>query len=161
MKPEYFSQEGMTLEMDALLRHFREHFPGTVAERIPMYFHSCNFEERSYIFYVDPTSWMSDRSGHMGNGAFGVILDHAMGILDIYFSKCVTPTITLQMNLLRGIPIDRRLYVRTQLVDADGTRNSLTVTAWSEGMEHHPVCNATGIYFVSGFPLPDYQSPLD
>ncbi len=151
MEPEYQSQEGMRAEMEAWLRVFREDMKDRVSERVPMYLHSVDFEHSSYVVYIDPTPWMADRTGGMGNGAFSVAMDQTMGILGLYIThRRMTPTITLQMSLLRPIPLDRRLYIKAELLGTDGTKLDMRATAWSDGYQGEPVCSAVGIYYGGG-----------
>jgi acyl-coenzyme A thioesterase PaaI-like protein len=91
---------------------------------------------------------MADRTGAMSNGAFSVALDQTMGILCLYVvHKPMTPTVTMQMSLLRPIPLDRKLYIKTKLLGTDGTKIDVAATAWSEGMKDDPACSAVGVYF--------------
>lgn len=150
MEPEYYSQEGMCAELKYWLRRFREGRPGTIMEWVPLYLHDCDFQKRTMTVCLDPTPWMADRTGQMSNGAFSVALDETMGVLSIYFVDSMTPTITMQMSLLRPIPIDRRLYIQAKLLGTDGTKIDVSATAWSEGGKDQPVCTAVGIYYGSG-----------
>ena len=145
---EYYSQEGMEREIGEWLRKFREDIPDTIMAQVPMYLHECSFEKRSLTVYIDPTPWMADRIGGMSNGTFSVALDETMGVLTIYFANSMPPTITMQMSLLRPISLDKRLYIRANLVGEGGSKDDLTAQAWSEGMEDQPVCSATGIYYT-------------
>ena len=147
MGPEYYTQEGMRAQLEEWLRRFREDQPDTIMEWVPLYLHDCDFQKRTMTVCVDPTPWMADRTGGMSNGAFSVALDETMGILCVYFVDSMTPTITMQMSLLRPIPIDRRLYIKVKLLGTDGTKIAVSATAWSEGDADHPVCTAMGIYY--------------
>ena len=150
MKPDYYSPEGMRVELEEWLRYFREDLKGLVAERVPMYLESVDFEHRSFVIYVDPTPWMADRTGNMGNGAFSVALDQTMGIMGLYVAhRQMTPTVTMQLSLLRPIPLDRRLYIEARLLGTDGTKLDMAATAWSEGMKDQPACSAVGIYYAA------------
>jgi predicted transcriptional regulator len=144
----YFSQAGMEQKMQESLRFFREDLKGTVADRVPLYFHDCDFERKTLTTVLEPTPWMADRTGAMSNGAFSVALDQTMGILCLYVvHKPMTPTVTMQMSLLRPIPLDRKLYIKTKLLGTDGTKIDVAATAWSEGMKDDPACSAVGVYF--------------
>ena len=150
MKPEYLSPEGMRAEIEEWLRYFREDMPGTVAQRVPLYLHDLDFEKRSITTVLTPTAWMADRTGAMSNGAFAVALDETMGFLCLYTAqRDMTPTVTMQLSLLRPIPLDKKLYIQARLVGTDGAKLDLTATAWSEGMENEPACSAVGIYFAA------------
>jgi len=151
METDYYSPEGMETRVQELLRFFREDLCGTVAERVPMHLHTLDYEKRSITIYVDPTPWMADRTGGMSNGAFCVALDQAMGIVCLYFTRRpMTPTVTMQLSLLRPIPLDRRLYIEVRLLGTDGTKIDVAATAWSQGGEDAPVCSAVGIYYAPG-----------
>lgn len=148
MEDQYFSQEGMLRKIEEYARFFREDMTGTVAEQIPLYVHSVDFETRSITLELTPTPWMTDRTGNVGNGAFAAALDQVMGYLCLYCARRkVTPTVTMQLSLLRPIPANRKLYIRAKLAGTDGTKIDVTATAWSEGMENEPACSAVGIYF--------------
>lgn len=150
MQLEYYSPEGMRAEIEEHLRYFREDMPGTVAERVPLYLHELDYEKRSITTVLTPTPWMADRTGDMSNGAFAVALDETMGFVCLYAARrAMTPTVTMQLSLLRPIPIDKKLYIKAKLVGTDGTKLDLTATAWSEGMEEEPACTAVGIYFAA------------
>lgn len=148
-RPNYYSQEGMLAQAEEMARFFRDDLPGTVAERVPLYIHDVNFEKKTLTTVLTPTEWMADRTGCMSNGAFSVALDETMGFLCLYTARMpMTPTVTLQLSLLRPIPIDRKLYIKTRLMGTDGVKLDLTATAWSEGMKDSPACTAVGIYFA-------------
>ena len=61
----------------------------------------------------------------------------------------MTPTVTMQLSLLRPIPLDRRLYIEAKLLGTDGTKLDVSATAWSEGMKDQPACSAVGIYYAA------------
>lgn len=148
-QPNYDSQEGMRACVEELARHFREELTGTVAERVPLYIHEVDYEKKTLTTVLTPTPWMADRTGCMSNGAFSVALDETMGFLCLYTARMpMTPTVTLQLSLLRPIPIDKKLYIKTRLMGTDGVKLDLTATAWSEGMKERPACTAVGIYFA-------------
>ena len=52
----------------------------------------------------------------------------------------MTPTITMQMSLLRPIPIDRRLYIKVKLLGTDGTKIDVSATAWARA------CGSSGVH---------------
>lgn len=150
MQPDYDSQEGMRAAIEEYARFFREDMKGTVAERMPLYVHEVDYENRSITMVLTPTPWMADRTGDMSNGAFAVVLDETMGFLCLYTARqSMTPTVTMQLSLLRPIPIDRKLYIQARMVGTDGTKIDVAATAWSEGMERQPACSAVGIYFAA------------
>lgn len=145
----YDSQEGMQEYMEDVASYFRNEMKGTVAERIPLYVHDVNYEKMTLTTVLTPTQWMADRTGAMSNGAFSVALDETMGFLGLYVARLpMTPTVTMQLSLLRPIPIDKKLYIKTRLMGTDGVKLDLTATAWSEGMKDNPACTAVGIYFA-------------
>ena len=147
--PDYHSQKGMQEYMEEVARYFREELTGTIAERIPLYIHEVNYEKKTLTTVLTPTPWMADRTGGMSNGAFSVALDETMGFLGLYIANLpMTPTVTMQLSLLRPIPIDKKLYIKTRLMGTDGVKLDLTATAWSEGMKDSPACTAVGIYFA-------------
>ena len=147
--PDYDSQEGMEAYMEEVAQHFRDELTGTVAERVPLYIHEVNYEKKTLTTVLTPTPWMADRTGCMSNGAFSVALDETMGFLGLYIARLpMTPTVTMQLSLLRPIPIDKKLYIKTRLMGTDGMKLDLTATAWSEGMKDNPACAAVGIYFA-------------
>lgn len=150
MEPEYYSPEGMRAELEEWARYFREDLKGLVAERVPMYLADVDYENHSFTYYVDPTPWMADRTGNMSNGAFSVAMDQTMGIMGLYAAhRNMTPTVTMQLSLLRPIPLDRRLYIEAKLLGTDGTKLDVAATAWSEGMKDQPACSAVGIYYAA------------
>lgn len=149
MEPEYYSQEGMEKRVEDLLSFFRESLAGTVSERVPMHLYQVDYGHKTLTIYIEPTPWMADRTGGMSNGAFSVALDQAMGIICLYFTRrSMTPTVTMQLSLLRPIPLDRRLYIKVKLLGTDGTKVDVAATAWSEGGKDAPVCSAVGIYYA-------------
>ncbi len=154
MKPEYYSQEGMQAEVEELFRCFREDMTGTIAEKVPMYVHEVSYEKMSLTTVLTPTPWMADRTGGMSNGAFSVAIDETMGILCLYVVNGMTPTVTMQLSMLRPIPLDKKLYIKATLAGTDGTKLDVTATAWSEGMEDRPACSAVGIYYRGGVRKP-------
>ncbi|MBR1781170.1 MAG: hypothetical protein IJ751_07215 [Oscillospiraceae bacterium] len=146
---EWFSEEGMRRGMEEIMLSFRERMRGTVAEKMPMYVHECSFQERTLTVRIPLTPWMADRTGDMSNGALSTALDQSMGILSLYFARGrMTPTITMQLSLLRPIPLDRPIYIKSTMLSSNGDKNDLTALVWSEGMEDHPACTAVGMYYM-------------
>lgn len=151
---DYYSPVGMGIELENWLQKFRKAEPDSVMSKIPLKLFDFNYRKRTMTVYLDPTPWMADRTGGMSNGAFSVALDETMGILCLYFMDHITPTITMQMSLLRPIPTDKRLFLSAKLLGTDGTKIDVSATAWTEGHKDDPVCTAVGIYYGPGKPLP-------
>ncbi len=149
MPYDHNTPEGMRAHIEESLRFFREDMTGTVAEQVPLYLHDFDFEAKTITTVLTPTPWMADRTGDMSNGAFAVALDETMGFLCLYAAgEKMTPTVTMQLSLLRPIPIDKNLYIQARLMGGDGTKIDVNALAWSEGEQYRPVCSAVGIYFA-------------
>ncbi len=154
MQPEYYSPEGMQDELEELLRCFREEIPDTAMAQIPLYLYNIDYDKKSMTVVITPTPWMADRTGYMSNGAFSMALDQTMGILCLYLCDGMTPTVTMQLSLLRPIPLDRRLFIRAHLVNSDGKKLDVSATAWCDGTEAEPVATSVGLYYRGGMRQP-------
>lgn len=149
MKLLYFSQRGMEIA----LRRFTEYLgglDGTISHSVGISFVSCDFEERSALFAFRVTDWAQDPRGGMHGGAVSAAIDMAMGSCTCCWAGCrSTPTVSMQLNFLRPIPLDAgHLMIRVQLHACGRTTAYTSAYGYLEGQEDRRVVVADGVYTI-------------
>jgi uncharacterized protein (TIGR00369 family) len=144
----FFTQEGM----EHTLRHFcayQNSIPDSINSSMGIEFISCNYAEKTAEFAFPVTDWMRNPGGVMHGGAISAALDMAMGSCTCYFSGCkLTPTISLQLNFLRPIPVGGRLHVHVRIHNCGRTMGYAMCHGVMEGKEDKSVITGNGVYHV-------------
>lgn len=145
--------EASALEFIEILNHAR---PGTLQSMMHVSFESCDFESRTLTVSYETMPWMSNPIGMMHGGIIGAVLDSAMGTL--IFALCgrkFPPTISLQINYLRPIPLGSRIFVRARADFIGRTNSSAVAELWMENQPDKLMATASGIFYTAGKPVPD------
>ncbi len=144
----YFTQAGM----DCVLRRFCQYqndIANTLNSVMGTEYIRGDFDSKTAVFAFDVTQWMRNPGGVMHGGALSAALDIAMGSCTCYWAGCrLTPTVTLQMNFLRPIPVGSRLILECRVHSCGRTTAYATAFGYIEGREDKSVVTANGVYHV-------------
>jgi len=110
---------------------------------------SCDVNERTCVVAFEVQPWMGNPVGVLHGGMMATAMDIAMGMGTIFWSDgCFTPSISLQVNYARPVPLGKRLLVRGKVDHAGRTMCCASGTAWAEDTPDKTAATATGVYFV-------------
>lgn len=145
----FFTQSAMQTAL-RLFTQYQCSLEGTISSTMGIEFVECDFAEKSALFAFDVTEWMRNPGGVMHGGALASALDMAMGSCTCYWAGCkLTPTVTLQMNFLRPIPVNSgRLMLLVRVHACGRTTAYATVYGYMEGREEKSVVTGSGVYHV-------------
>lgn len=106
---------------------------------------SCPREKTiTYGYRVLPE--MANAWGGCHGGAIATILDHAMAaMIRNQFDHDLTPTVSLQLNYLYTVSMDKTLYVRTKLCRKGKNIAFTTAEAWNDD-DNCPCVTAQATY---------------
>jgi uncharacterized protein (TIGR00369 family) len=144
-RDEFFTQSVMEKSEREFIRRCRQDMAGTMCETLPLEFESCDIDEKSLTVSLMPEPGMSNPSGVMHGGMVASLFDQTIGSLTFYMAEeHITPTINLQVNFLRPVALDRRLYIKAYCQSCGKTMAYATAEMWNEGGKI--AATATGIY---------------
>jgi len=111
---------------------------------------ACSVESLECVSSYLTEEWMKNPFGAVHGGMVTTMMDSAMGC----FASCVagvgTPTISIDTNYLRPVPLDQRLCIRAKVTGLGRTVAYLSGEAWMEGCPEKLVATACGTYFTGG-----------
>lgn len=142
-------------EMDAAILEFidilNQSRPGTVNAMMRTGFESSDFEKRTLTVTYDTPPWMSNPVGGMHGGIISAAVDTAMGTL--IYALCggkFPPTVSLQINYVRPIPLGKRIVIRARADSVGRTTAAMSAVLWMEDCPEKLMVTATGIYSTAG-----------
>ena len=110
----------------------------------------CDYEKRWLELAIETKSWMSNPDGVVHGGVSAAMLDMTMGLLCRYFSGGgMAPTVSLQMNYLRPVPVDAVICLRAELTKRGFSLCHATGSAWIDGAPDKILCTSTGVFFAN------------
>lgn len=145
-------------EMDAAIFEFVDILntsrPGTVNAMMRTEYEASDYEKKSLTLSYNTLPWMSNPVGGMHGGIISVAVDSVMGTLIYALSgRKFTPTISLQINYVRPIPLGKRIVIRARADSVGRTTASVTADLWMEGYPEKLMVTATGIFSTAARPL--------
>ena len=145
-------------EMDAGIFEFIDilntSHPGTVNDMMRTEYEASDLDKRTLTVTYDTLSWMSNPVGRMHGGIIGAAMDSVMGTL--IYALCgrkFPPTVSLQINYVRPIPLGKRIVVRARADSVGRTTAAMSAVLWMEDCPEELMVTATGIYSTAGKPL--------
>ena len=113
---------------------------------VPLIFDSCDAEALSYVCHFDMRKEYANPNGVLHGGLIAFILDTSMGHFSCIFADHITPTISMSVNYLRPIPVDRPIYIRVKLTKSGVNINYLTAEAYCADDPNRILATASGAY---------------
>jgi uncharacterized protein (TIGR00369 family) len=125
----------------------REH-PRAFGCNLPCELVSCDAQKREVVFKFRTVPEMGNPWGVTHGGMLAVMLDWSMGVTGrAVLDYNHTPTVDMQIQYLRPVPLDGELYIRASVRKSGKKIAFLTATAWTED-EEDPTTLATGVYYL-------------
>lgn len=147
-------KEQLTQErMEALLRdatiRIAEKYRGTINEWFCPSYVSCDLEARTFTCAFTMKPEFANPHGVAHGGAVATVLDNAMGYLAFLFSGHASPTISMTVSYLRGVPTERTIHIRTRLDKPGSTVHYLSAEAYLPEAPDRPLATAIGSYLAA------------
>ena len=131
--------------------------PGTIGDQLSLRLVDCCWSSRSCTLRAATAEWMRNINHTLHGGMCATILDQAMGCL-AYCCKPgegVSPTIQLQVNYVRAIPVGEDVFVRMRLMSVTRHLIHITAEAWTGEDAGRTCLTATATYFFCPGPAPE------
>lgn len=125
-------------------------YAGTINGWLAPHFESCDYAARSYTCSFIMRKEYANPSGvALHGGLTGVLFDTAMGHLARFYSKCMTPTISMNVSYLRPVPVDRPIFVRAHMDKPGTTMHYLSAEAFTADAPDKILATASGVYLAN------------
>ena len=148
-RAQLHSQQGMERAIRDYLGQVKTQSDGTFNGMLAASLHACDYAGRTLVLRVETKSWMENPNNVVHGGVSAALLDMTMGTLCRYFSGGgMTPTVSMSVNYLHPVPVDRAILIGAELPMAGFTLCHAAARLWAEGQEDTPLCTATGVYFT-------------
>lgn len=118
-------------------------------------FVSCNDETKTMEISYVTRHWMRNPMNVVHGGVIGILMDNAMGLATYAMSGKPTPTINMNINYLRPVPLDATVIVRTQVVNFGKTTAYTTAEIFLPDQPDRILVTASGVYTTTLAPIPD------
>jgi len=109
---------------------------------------SCDEKTHTIELAYETHPWMTNPMGVVHGGVTGILVDNAMGISTCALRGVPTPTITMNINYLAPVPLNRTIIVRAQVVRIGETMAYTKADIYLPGRPHQPMVTATGVYYA-------------
>lgn len=135
--------------MRACLDRLHADAPDAVGDRFSFRLIDCCAADCSYTLCASTAEWMRNLNHTLHGGMGAAIVDQAMGCAAYCAMGAhgIAPTVQLQVNYLRAIPVGEDVYVRMRVVSV--TRHLIHVVseAWIGADENRTCLTADATYF--------------
>lgn len=149
MEPDYSTQAGMERSIRAFIRQLGEDCPGSLCQMLSPGFVDCSLAGQSVTMSYPIREWMRNPGGVMHGGAIAAAMDTTMGVLIYYFDgEKMPPTINMQSNFQRPVPLGSTLYVRARATAVCRTMCYAVSEAWVDDAPDRLLVTATGVYHI-------------
>lgn len=135
--------------MQASIDRLHETARGTVGDSLSFRLIDCSAKERAYTLRASTAEWMRNVNHTLHGGMCAAVLDQAMGFAAYCAMPApgIAPTIQLQVNYLRAIPVGEDVNVRMRVVSATKHLIHITAEAWTGENEGRTCLTASATYF--------------
>lgn len=150
-------QERFAQAMQASLDRLHDCAPGAVGDSLSLRLLDCSAQARTYTLRASTAEWMRNVNHTLHGGMCATILDQAMGCL-AYCCKPgegISPTIHLQVNYVRAIPVGEDVFVRMRVMSVTRHLIHITAEAWTGEDAGRTCLTATATYFFCPGPAPE------
>lgn len=110
-----------------------------------------SFDEKRLetLFSFETTNWMGNPIKWLHGGIISTIFDNAMGSLATVISEGnFTPTVTLQVNYLRPVPLEGNVYVLARVTKPGRSLIYTCAELYAEIDSDTPLATATAVYAI-------------
>lgn len=113
----------------------------------------CDAEKGLFSLAYHTEYWMANAISVVHGGFTSFFLDSAMGIAAYCASGNSVPSLNLNINFARPVPLDSDIIVRTHLVVLGKTSAQLTAEVFLPENPDRILASGTGVYYTGGFTL--------
>ena len=106
----------------------------------------CDGPKLQLELAFDTKPWMTNPRGVVHGGIIAVLLDNSMGTTCSTLCGQVTPTISLNINYARPVPLNRTVVVRTQMMMLGRTSSQVSAQLYLPEEPERILVFGTGIY---------------
>lgn len=142
-------QKRFAQAMQASLDRLHDCAPGAVGDSLSLRLLDCSAQARTYTLRASTAEWMRNVNHTLHGGMCAAVLDQAMGCAAYCAMPApgIAPTIQLQVNYLRAIPVGEDVNLRIRVVSV--TRHLIHVVseAWTGENESRTCLTASATYF--------------
>lgn len=107
---------------------------------------SCDEETRTIELAFDTKPWMANPMGVVHGGVVAILMDNGMGVACHSLYKKANPTITMNLNYQRPVPLNATVIVRARVVSFGRTVSHTSAELYLEGQPDRILVTATGVY---------------
>lgn len=131
----------------------RREKPASFVGSFPIVLDSCDADKQEICLRLHTTDFMENPWGVTHGGMLALAADWAMGIAArTILNQNQTPTVSMQMDYLRPVPLHTDLILRVRVLSAGKNLTRIRVEGFLDGTEKILV-TATGTYFLYNLPL--------
>ena len=148
-KEDLHDAEGMRRAYAYYEEQIHAHYADTFNGMLNAHLVTCDYNGHTATFAMDGKPWMANPNGVLHGGVTASFLDFTMGVVSRYYSGGhITPTIQMNVNYLRPVPIKGPIYCRAT-VRLNGLHIcGVTAELWT-GNDSQSLCaTAEGSYYV-------------
>ncbi|MGE4353250.1 MAG: PaaI family thioesterase [Oscillospiraceae bacterium] len=149
MPTEILTQEQYSEKITALLHDdYWQQMPMLCAQLKP-FPESWDAETMRLRTSFNTADWMGNPINWLHGGIITTIFDNAMGTLAaIHACSSFTPTVSIQVNFLRPVPTEGKVFVDAHITKLGKTLIYLNAELFREGQAHKLSATASAVYAV-------------
>ena len=147
-RKERNEQQEMALTIQCRMEQLRKMEGDALNNRIHPGFVSCDPETRSLVLRAKTENWMKNPMNSLHGGVSASYLDFAMGVLCSYYGGNLTPTIHMEQNFLRPIPMGEPVLIRSNVVKPGSSVSFAEAEICMESDPGKPCVTGSGTYYV-------------
>ena len=106
----------------------------------------CDEENRTLELAFVTKPWMSNPMGMVHGGVVAILLDNGMGVACHSLYKRPNPTITMNINYLRPVPLNATVMVRARVTSFGRTVSHTSAELYLADQPDRILATATGVY---------------
>ena len=138
-----------TAEMTELYAKFISMVPGSMLEQLQTEFVEFNREKGTLLMKTIMEPWMRNPGNVAFGGITSSVIDNAMGMLSSGLSKRRTPTISMSINYIRGVPVYQPLMVEAVCEKQGRQINFVRCRGYNESAPEKTLFTAEGSFIVA------------
>jgi acyl-coenzyme A thioesterase PaaI-like protein len=127
---------------------FRATQADTINTSLPLTFVKASHQQKMLEMSLAASPWTRNVSGIMHGGAIATAFDITMGLLcKAYSNVSFSPTISLQVNFCKPVPIGACLHIQAKLSSVNRKFFQVQAEAWEEGRSGTILATASAIFY--------------
>lgn len=159
METEFFPTEVLESRVKRWLEGVRREKSASLACNQPLSYVSCDGAGKEILFALQTSRYMENPWGVTHGGYLAMAMDWAMGIASrTILDQNNTPTVSMQIDYLKPVPLDSRLYIRVRVDHAGRTVSHLSARGYLD-LNGPCYVSASGNYLMREKPLKFYDTP--